>query len=596
MAELRHYLDIIRFRRPIWMDTDSVVYISNQGGVDQLWRKDKGEEPVQLTYNENYIGSYLVDHSSQTIYYTLSEGGDEKFQIYALRNQQSEKISASNNEVNYLGSLRHDGQELVYTSNARDFEHFDLVTYHTATGQRSIKIENHDHYNFPVSLSPNDRYFIYQKLFSEDDQPLWLYDFEAEEAEALFDKQGAYDKAVWKKDSSGFYFLTNLESNFIYLADYDLKTKAMTKLLDFPWDVENLSLSPDGRYLALIINDNGRSVLKIYETASMQEREISGQAQGVMAYYDSLEWDAASKRLLFVFSSGSQPDQIMYYSLDDGLFHQIQSNKLHPSIQYLTVEPLLKHFESFDGLKVPYWLYLPKGIESIPPEGLPLMIEIHGGPEAQERADFNEYIQYFLSHGIAIAAPNVRGSTGYGKEYTAMDNIEKRLDSVKDIEWLVKDLRENKIAHPDKIVVSGTSYGGFMALSSAGRYSDLFCGAVDNVGMFNLVSFLENTSSYRRAHRETEYGSLEDDRESLYKVSPIAVVDQIKTPLMVIHGANDARVPVDEAEQVVDNLRQRQIPVEYLRYEDEGHGLQKRKNKLDCYPQIIAFVKQCMHI
>lgn len=596
MAELRHYLDIIRFRRPIWMDTDSVVYISNQGGVDQLWRKDKGEEPVQLTNNENYIGSYLVDHSSQTIYYTLSEGGDEKFQIYALRNQQSEKISASNNEVNYLGSLRHDGQELVYTSNARDFEHFDLVTYHTATGQRSIKIENHDHYNFPVSLSPNDRYFIYQKLFSEDDQPLWLYDFEAEEAEALFDKQGAYDKAVWKKDSSGFYFLTNLESNFIYLADYDLKTKAMTKLLDFPWDVENLSLSPDGRYLALIINDNGRSVLKIYETASMQEREISGQAQGVMAYYDSLEWDVASKRLLFVFSSGSQPDQIMYYSLDDGLFHQIQSNKLHPSIQDLTVEPLLKHFESFDGLKVPYWLYLPKGIESIPPEGLPLMIEIHGGPEAQERADFNEYIQYFLSHGIAIAAPNVRGSTGYGKEYTAMDNIEKRLDSVKDIEWLVKDLKDNHIAHPDKIVVSGTSYGGFMALSSAGRYSDLFCGAVDNVGMFNLVSFLENTSSYRRAHRETEYGSLEDDRESLYKVSPIAVVDQIKTPLMVIHGANDARVPVDEAEQVVDNLRQRQIPVEYLRYEDEGHGLQKRKNKLDCYPQIIAFVKQCMHI
>lgn len=297
-----------------------------------------------------------------------------------------------------------------------------------------------------------------------------------------------------------------------------------------------------------------------------------------------------------IFANGKRPSDLVYYNVDDETFHTVITNELHPSIKDLTVEPLLKEYQSFDGLTVPYWLYLPSGIKKIPQGGLPIMIEIHGGPEGQERADFSEYIQYILSEGIAVAAPNVRGSTGYGKAYTNLDNVAKRLDSVKDIEWLVKDLVDTGIGHSDKILVSGTSYGGFMSLSAAARYPDLFCGAVDNVGMFNLVTFLENTSSYRRAHRESEYGSLARDRDLLYEVSPVAKVDNIKGPLMVIHGANDPRVPVSEAEQLVAYLRDRAVEVTYLRYEDEGHGLQNRKNRLDCYPQVLSFIKKCMKL
>ena len=249
----------------------------------------------------------------------------------------------------------------------------------------------------------------------------------------------------------------------------------------------------------------------------------------------------------------------------------------------------LCHYTSFDGLTVPYWYYRAPGQHSGP---RPVLIDIHGGPEGQERPMFTALTEYLVSQGISIVAPNVRGSVGYGKTYTHLDDVEKRLDSVHDIDALVAHLVETGIADRDRIAVMGASYGGFMTLSCVARYPKLWAAGVDVVGMTNLVTFLENTSEYRRAHRESEYGTLAHDRQTLFDVSPIAKVDDICAPLMVIHGANDPRVPVTEAELIVENVRSRGVEVQYLRYEDEGHGLAKRKNQLDCYPQVVAFLKK----
>ncbi|UUX33303.1 S9 family peptidase [Fundicoccus culcitae] len=611
---LRGYLDMVQFRKPQWLDDDTIICISNENGVDQLWRinlsshnlsphhpvQHHPQPPTQLTHNENFISDYIIDRNNQRIFFTMSEGGNEQFHIYMLdETNRTTKISPAGDMVNYLGALRRTTStttsrttpttQLIYTSNQRDFANFDLTAYDTTTHQHTTLLENNDNYNFPTTLSPNNRYFIYQKLFSEEDQPLWLYDFDRQTAEPLFATQATYDKPVWKNDSTGFYFLTNLNHDFMYIAEYDLTTKTFQPTYTFNWDVENISLSPDGQHLAALINADGLSQLKLFDTTDMTELPIANQPQGVMAYYDTLDWSPDSQRLLFTFSSGAQPLSVLYLDLPTQTFKTILKNTLINT----AVEPVLKHYTSFDGLTIPYWLYIPQGM---PAKNLPMVIEIHGGPEFQERAIFNEYIQYMLANGMAVAAPNVRGSTGYGKAYEQLDNVEKRLDSVKDIEYLVKELIAKQTADPEKILVSGTSYGGFMSLSSAARFPDLFCGAVDNVGMFNLVSFLENTSSYRRAHRESEYGTLAHDREVLYQVSPISAVDNIKGPLMVIHGANDARVPVDEAEQLVGYLLKKAVDVTYLRYEDEGHVLQKRANKLDCYPQVIDFIKACMNL
>jgi len=220
----------------------------------------------------------------------------------------------------------------------------------------------------------------------------------------------------------------------------------------------------------------------------------------------------------------------------------------------------------------------------------PVIVYPHGGPESQTRPNFVALFQYFLERGYAILAPNVRGSTGYGTTYMNLDNTIKRMDSVADLAHAAYWLRDQKRGDPKRLAVYGGSYGGFMVLASVTHYPDLWAAGIDVVGIANFVTFMEKTGAYRRAHREAEYGNLREHREFFEKISPIHHVDKIKCPMMVIHGANDPRVPVEEAEQIVAALKKRGIPVEYLRYEDEGHGLAKLKNRLDAYPKMAAFL------
>ena len=201
-------------------------------------------------------------------------------------------------------------------------------------------------------------------------------------------------------------------------------------------------------------------------------------------------------------------------------------------------------------------------------------------------------LQYLASQGYAVFVPNVRGSTGYGYEYQSLDDVRLRMDSVKDLQYAVRWLCESGIADAKRIAIFGGSYGGFMVLAAVTTYPDLWAAGVDIVGIANFVTFLENTGPWRRKQRESEYGSLEQDRAFLEEISPIRSVDNITAPLFVVHGANDPRVPIGEAEQVVAALKKRNVPVEYLRFEDEGHGIVKRANRLVVYPAIARFLDE----
>jgi dipeptidyl aminopeptidase/acylaminoacyl peptidase len=248
----------------------------------------------------------------------------------------------------------------------------------------------------------------------------------------------------------------------------------------------------------------------------------------------------------------------------------------------------LVRYPTFDGRQIPAFLYLPHGEQ----RNLPVVINVHGGPEGQSRPWFNPTIQYLVSRGYGVLDPNVRGSSGYGHEYQSLDDVRLRMDSVADLRHAALWLSESGIADPQRIAVMGASYGGFMVLSAITTYPDLWAVAVDIVGIANFVTFLENTGPWRRKLRESEYGNLENDRAFLEQISPIRSVDRITAPLFVVHGANDPRVPVGEAEQIVSALRAREVPVEYLRFADEGHGLIKRTNRLVAYPAIARFLER----
>ncbi len=251
------------------------------------------------------------------------------------------------------------------------------------------------------------------------------------------------------------------------------------------------------------------------------------------------------------------------------------------------VEPTLEHVRSFDGLDVPTFLYTPRGLRA--GERAPVVVWVHGGPEAQFNPYFSAVIQFLVGHGYVVAAPNVRGSTGYGKRFSHLDDVEHREDSVRDLAAVNRWLRARPDVHPDRIAVLGGSYGGYMVLAALTLDPDLWAAGCDIVGIANFRTFLERTASYRRALREAEYGSLARDGELLDRISPIHHVDRIRAPLFVIHGANDPRVPVSEAEQIVEALRARRQRVEYIRFENEGHGIFRRENRVRAYGELVRF-------
>jgi dipeptidyl aminopeptidase/acylaminoacyl peptidase len=250
----------------------------------------------------------------------------------------------------------------------------------------------------------------------------------------------------------------------------------------------------------------------------------------------------------------------------------------------------LVSWRSFDGRMIPGFLLRPRGAAKGP---RPTVVQVHGGPEGQARPLWNPLTVALVAAGFNVLQPNVRGSSGYGRAYMALDDVRLRMDSVRDLDAAAAWLAEAGVAPADRIGVIGGSYGGFMTLAAITFCAERsWAAAVDIVGIGNWVSFLERTSEWRRPLREAEYGSLHHDRAFLESISPITRVDAIRVPLMVIHGANDPRVPVHEAEQLVAALKRAGREVEYLRYEDEGHGLAKAKNRADAWPKVVAFLRQ----
>lgn len=594
-SSLANYLNVGKIRMPQWLDEERFLFSYNRSGIPQVWEGNVRErEILQRSDYQDFITTILSDPVSQRWAFAMADGGNERSQIFiAEKDGNPYNLTDKPEAVHMLGAFIPDTNLLLFSSNLRNSNHFDLETIDVISKERTLVLENNDNYNFVESVSPDGRYYVYRKLIGESDQPLWCYDTHTNEVFPIpaQPSKAKYDHAVWL-DSETLYFLSNADHEFMALVKYHLPSQEKEIILKPNWDIETFGLSSDKQYISVVINEEGYHTLHIYNRETMQRTYIPLPPQGSITFYDHAVWSPSGHRLLFSFSSGTHVPNIWMIDVDEDCCCRLTQNTLAKDARLL-VEPMLRRYVSFDGLSVPYWLYVPAGK---PVKDLPVLIEIHGGPEGQEKASFDEIVEYIVSEGIAVVAPNVRGSTGYGKTYTHLDDVEKRLDSVADIEALVAHLVSEGIADKDKIAVSGTSYGGFMTLSCAARYPDLFCAAVDTVGMYNLVTFLERTAGYRRAHRESEYGSLERDRDTLYHVSPVAKVDDIQGPLLVIHGTNDPRVPVYEAQQAVRYLREKGVEVDYLEYEDEGHGLNKLKNRLDCYPRVIAFLKEKMGI
>ncbi|MDX6693242.1 MAG: hypothetical protein QOF02_845 [Blastocatellia bacterium] len=583
-------------------NADRIAFLTNITGTPQVWMVGAhGGWPEQLTFYPDRVDFVRWSPDGSGLIFAKSVGGDENAQLFWLSpdGAQIKALTDAPKVRHNFGGWSHDGKRIAYASNKRNKDFFDIYTMDVGSGKEEL-VYQQDGSNGAVAWSFDDNSLVVshsnEQLSLDDD--LYLVNLQTKQATHLTPHQGAaqYGDVYFTRDGSALLFGTNDNREFYSLSRLNLQTKRVETLDDTQWDLAGTTLSDDGRTLAYTINRDGFSELYVREVGAdgkpgAKAESVKLPGKGVA---NGMRFSKDGSKLAFAFNGARYNTDVWLYDLKSRALAQVTSSSRTGIPQASFVEPELIRYKTFDGREVPAWYYKPQHSAGASSARLPVIVSVHGGPEGQEQPGFNAIYQYFLSRGYAVLAPNVRGSIGYGKSYTHLDDVRKREDSVKDLAAAVEWLKTSGGADARRIAVMGGSYGGYMTLAAITLYPELWAAAVDTVGIANFESFLKNTSGYRRKLREVEYGSLERDLDFLRGISPLGRVTQIKTPLMVIQGKNDPRVPYTEAEQIVKALRDRSAPVDYKLFDDEGHGIVKLQNRLIVYPLVADFLDRYM--
>jgi dipeptidyl aminopeptidase/acylaminoacyl peptidase len=574
-------------------DDGTVFFRSSASGASQIYRLTDEGWPYQLTVFEDGIDYFVLSRDGTMGIVGASVGGSEQSQLYLMDTRTGRVMQLTDFDNVQFGSVlwARDDMSIYYRSNEENGRDFFVYEMDLATG-KSEKVfgstEGVRGYNFIMDLSQNGELMIIGNFTSNVNNDLYLLDLNTEEYDKITEDEGDvyYGSPTLMPDNETIWLTCNNNEDGIQrLAKMQVGSPEIEWVddgwIDPQWEIEGVGFSRDYKHMAASYNEHGYVRLKLREVETLKELPAPPM-DGIITM------------------GGSDKDGNVYFSFN-GPTRAPDVWKWNPSTQELTqltfsiyagidrdlfTEPRLIQYESFDGLEIPAFLYLPPDyVEGTP---LPFIVNAHGGPEGQFQPYFQRNIQYLLLNGYGLFAPNPRGSSGYGREYLNLDNYKKRKNSLKDykagVDWLI----ENGYTQKGMIGIRGGSYGGYVVLGMITEYPDLFSAAVDDVGIANFVTFLKNTADYRRHLRESEYGPLSDSA-FLHSISPIHKADQIETPLLVVHGENDPRVPVGEARQIIEAIEKRGGVVDSLIFPDEGHGTSKRENIIAEYRKQVEF-------
>lgn len=553
----------------------------------------------QLTFTPEPVrgGGWQRRHGRYIIF-AQDTGGGEFYQLYRL-DPDSGRITllTDGKSRNEGGAMTSDGELIAYTSTRRNGRDYDIYVMNPADPASNRLVAEMSGGGWAVTDWSEDKTrLLVGEYLSVNQSRLYLLDVKTGRKELLTPDQGApvaYAGAKFAKDSKSIYFTSDADSEFQRLAQMDLKTKA-TRVITrgINWDVEDFELSPDGRTIAFITNEEGVGKIHLIDARSGKEQRGPKLPLGIPA---GVSWHENGREIAFNFTAARSPADVYSYDVKSGKLERWTESETGglPTAQFR--EPELVRVKSFDGLSVSGFLYRPDPKKF--PGKRPLVINIHGGPESQSRPNFLGRNNYYLDElGVALLYPNVRGSSGHGKTFLTLDNGFKREDSVKDIGAFLDWAGRDASLDAQRIAVMGGSYGGYMTLACMTHYSDrLRCG-VDIVGISSFLTFLKNTQDYRRDLRRVEYGDERDPKmaEFMAQIAPLNNVAKIGKPLFIVQGLNDPRVPVTEAEQMAHAIRARGGKVWYLMAKDEGHGFQKKKNADFQFISTIQFFKETL--
>lgn len=583
-------------------DEKKIMYSSKKTGIFNAYEipVDSGDAKQLTNSKTNSIFALSYFPEDERILFTSDEGGNEISHLF-IQNQNGEvsNLTPDSTAKSQFMGWSDDKKNLFYASNKRNPQAFDVyqvavsqiddLEKDVAAYQPELIFENDGRF-YPGPISPDKKYIALTESITRQKVNMYLHNLQTGKTELLNDKNDeiAYAPQYFSKDGKTLYFLSDKDSEFTYLSSYDLESGKVEKVEEAEWDILYAYLSENGKYRVTAINNDASTQINIYDNEENTEVTLPDFPEGEIT---SVNISDSEAQMAFYVNSSTSPNNLHVYDFKTGQ-SQMLVNAMNPEIdEEHLVEGEVIRYPSFDGMEIPALLYKPKGIAS--GEKVPALLYIHGGPGGQSTLSYNPLIQYLVNHGYVILAVNNRGSSGYGKTFFAADDQKHGQDDLKDCVEAKNYLAQQAYIDPDRIGILGGSYGGYMVLAALAFTPDEFAVGVDIFGVSNWLRTLQSIPPWWGAARESLYAELgnpENDSAALYNKSPLFFADQIKKPLIVLQGANDPRVLKVESDEIVEAVKANGVPVEYIVFDDEGHGFLKKENQIKGYKAILDFV------
>jgi dipeptidyl aminopeptidase/acylaminoacyl peptidase len=575
-------------------DGHRIAFVSNLGGLPQVWTvATDGGWPEPATALDDPVGAVSWSPAGDRLAFTLAPGGGMNVQVYTVSPNGIglRRLTDGGKATNTLGGWTHDGAKLMVASNRRTPASMDAYLVDPDSGEWQFVAEMRGTGGLD-DLSRDGRWAVIERLAQRGNNNLFLVDLKGGPERLLTPHEGpaSFGSAAFAPDGRTIYFSSN--------RDFDRAAFARIRLGDegTTGPIEVVASRDDAELSSLKVDDHGKLAALIWNVAGRSELAFVDLATGRSTPGPALPAEVAGgivfskddDRLALVVGGPAAPLDIWIWDVREQRLRQI-THSPHAGVDLGSlIRPSLVRFKAHDELELSGWLYRPK-VASGPG---PVVLSFHGGPEGQERPMFEPTYQALLARGIAVFAPNVRGSAGFGKKFVNLDNGPKRFDGVRDIKACVDYAIASGVADPKRIGIMGGSYGGYMVMAGLTEYPDVFAAGADLYGIVNFATFFANTEPWMAAISKVEYGDPDSQAELLRSLSPIHKIDRVRAATLVLHGANDTNVPVVEAEQVVASLKRRGVPVEYVLFPDEGHGFRKAPNRVKSASAIVGWFER----
>ncbi|HPE56194.1 MAG TPA: S9 family peptidase [Bacteroidales bacterium] len=576
-------------------DESKLLFTSNETGIYNLYSISvDGTETTQITNSteESYFAISWFPEDDR-ILYSADQGGNEIDHIYMidLEGKTTDLTPWDEAKSDFFVWAR-DEKSFFFSSNKRDPKFFDLYEMDITTFEPVLVYENEEGYNVSA-ISKDKRWFALTKTITTANNEMYLYDRETGELKHISEHEGdaSYSPQFFDIQNKNLYYTTNHNSEFDYVETYNLENGMTSKVWGTNWDVWYIYHSYNAKYRVIGVNEDAKTVVYVFDLKSGDKVDLPSFDDGSIS---SVNISKSEKLMLLTVAKSTSPSNKYIYNFDTKELTQL-TNTLNPEINPDDlVAGQVVRYKSFDALEIPAIYYQPKTASK--DDKVPALVWVHGGPGGQSRVSYFALIQYLVNHGYAILAVNNRGSSGYGKTFYKMDDKKHGDVDLQDCIYGKNFLKSTGVVEADKIGIIGGSYGGYMTMAALTFAPEEFACGVNLFGVTNWIRTTRSIPPYWESFKKALYDEMGDpyteDSIALYKKSPLFHASNVTKPLMVLQGANDPRVLQVESDEIVEAVRSNGVPVEYVLFDDEGHGFVKKENEIDGYGKILQFLNK----